>query len=89
VPALALVAYVTLWTWAMGTGYERQGLSRRIRQLRVENASLQAEVRRLQSPARILAEAEALDMERAADIEFVKAPSSSRVASGGGAGPLP
>ena len=86
VPVLFLVLYVSLWTVAMRGGYQKNRLTAQIRTLEVENDSLQAEVRGLQSPARILQEAGKMQMERAADIKFVDVPVASRFAKSQGAG---
>jgi cell division protein FtsL len=87
VPVLFLVLYVSLWTVAMRGGYQKNRLTTQIRALEIENDSLQAEVRGLQSPARILQEASKMQMERAADIKFVEIPVASRFAkSQGGEG---
>jgi cell division protein FtsL len=80
-PVLCLVIYVGMWTSVMRRGYYRNQLAAKIRALSVENDSLQAEVRRLQSPARIFPEATRMKMERPADIKFVQAPASRRVAA--------
>jgi hypothetical protein len=81
IPVLCLVIYVGIWTAAMRRGYYRNQLVGRIRTLSIENDSLQAEVRRLQSPTRIFPEASTMKMERPADIKFVEIPVSSQVAA--------
>ena len=75
VPALCLVLYVGMWTGAVKQGYARNRLRTQIRALEIENNSLQAELLRLQSPARIFREAGAMNMQRPADITFVEVPS--------------
>jgi hypothetical protein len=70
-PAFLLVLYVALWTGAMRAGYHKQQISDRIAQLRIENDSLQAEMRRLQWPHRIYQLATRLGMQRADQIDFV------------------
>lgn len=77
-PALGLVVYVGLWTGAMRGGYTRNRLESQIRSLAIENNSLQAEVRRLQSPSRIFTEASQLGMQRPADMTFVEIPPVQR-----------
>jgi hypothetical protein len=78
-PVLCLVLYVGLWTMAVRGGYHKNRLAGRIRALQVENSSLQAEVRRLQSPARIFAEASGLELQQATDMRFVTVPLAKRV----------
>lgn len=73
-PAFLLVLYVALWTGAMRAGYHKQQISDRIAQLRIENDSLQAEMRRLQLPHRIYQIATQLGMQRADQIDFVHVP---------------
>ncbi len=75
VPALCLVLYVGMWTGAVKQGYARNRLNSQIRTLQIENNSLQAELLRLQSPARIFQQAGAMNMQRPADIKFVEVPS--------------
>jgi cell division protein FtsL len=70
-PACLLVLYVALWTGAMRSGYHKQQISDRIAQLRIENDTLQAEMRRLQWPHRIYQAATQLGMLRAEQIDFV------------------
>ena len=55
-------------------GYARNRLTSEIRTLEIENNSLQADLLRLQSPARILREAGSMKMQRPADIKFVEVP---------------
>lgn len=69
--ALPLVAYAGIWTTAMRSGYQKNRLTREIRVLEVENDSLQAQVRRLQSPHRITAAAQEMGLEAGVKIEFV------------------
>jgi hypothetical protein len=64
---------------AVRGGYHKNRLAGRIRALQVENSSLQAEVRRLQSPARIFAEASGLELQQATDMRFVTVPLAKRV----------
>ncbi len=73
-PVAILVLYVGVWAAAMRGGYYKNRLANRIRTLEVENASLQAEVRRLAAPGRVFQEASALGMERPVDVKFVTVP---------------
>lgn len=80
-PVLLLVVYVGMWTHATARGYQRNQLRSRIRTLSIENESLRAEMRALQSPARILAEAKAMGMEQATDVKLVTVTTPQRVAA--------
>jgi hypothetical protein len=80
VPAFLLISYVALWTGAMHGGYYEQNISGRIAALQIENDSLQANLRQLQSPRRILAKARMMGMKPAEAIEFVDATAAHRVA---------
>ena len=73
-PALLLVIYVALWTTAVHGGYQEQQLARDIQQLRIENQSLQANVRQLQSPTRIFHRAVELGMQETQQTEYVHLP---------------
>lgn len=77
-PAFLLVAYVALWTAAMRTGYQKQRLSERIEQLKVENNSLQAQMRRLQSPRRIQHLAAQIGMQPAEQVGYIFVVGASR-----------
>lgn len=76
-PAMLLVLYVALWTAAVHGGYQQQHIQRDIQRLRVENQSIQAEVRRLQSPVRIFHRATQLGMQEPQQIVFVKVPAGT------------
>jgi hypothetical protein len=80
VPAGLLITYVALWTGAMHGGYYEQNISKRIETLRIENDSLQANLRQLQSPRRILALARTMGMKPAEAIEFVEVGTARQVA---------
>lgn len=73
-PALVLVFYVSLWTTAVHGGYQEQHLTTAIRRMRIDNQSLQADVRRLQSPTRIFARAAQLGMQEARPTEYIMLP---------------
>jgi len=79
-PALVLIGYLALWTAAVRVGQYRNELRAQIRAVRREVDRLEAEARALQSPARILAAAEQLGMERATQVTFVHAHGSRRFA---------
>lgn len=79
-PALVLIGYLALWTAAVRVGQYRNELRARIRDVQQEVDRLEAEARALQSPSRILADAEKLGMERATQVTFVHAPGSRRFA---------
>ena len=71
VPAFLLVFYVALWTAAMRAGYHKQRLTSRISQLTIENNSLQAQMRSLQSPRWVHARAAQLGMHPADQIGYI------------------
>jgi cell division protein FtsL len=73
-PALVLVFYVSLWTAAVHGGYQEQQLTTAIQRMRIDNQSLQADVRRLQSPTRIFHRAVELGMQEARQAEYVILP---------------
>jgi hypothetical protein len=79
-PALTLIAYVAVWTAAMHGGYYKQSISDRIKTIQVENDTLQANLRKLQSPRRILALSKSLGMRPAEAVEFVDAVGARRLA---------
>lgn len=54
IPGLFLLVYVLFWVLAMRGGYYRDNLNNRIRAVRIEQADLDAEKRRLQAPTYIL-----------------------------------
>jgi hypothetical protein len=72
----------------MHGGYHKQSISDRIAALQIENDTLQAELRQLQSPRRILAQARMLGMKPAEAIEFVDA-TARRVAQAAQVAPPP
>ncbi len=83
VPALCLLAYVLCWTLAMRGGYYREQIRTEIQALRIEQAELEAEKRRLQSPGYILQRAAAeLKMQPASVREFSELPGNQTVAAG-------
>lgn len=59
IPGLFLLVYVLFWVFAMRGGYYRDNLKSRITAIRIEQADLDAEKRRLQAPAYILQRAAA------------------------------
>src|SRR4029079_18353718 len=71
VPALLLVVYVALWTGAMHGGYYEQRVSDQIKGLQIENDTLQANLRKLQSPRRILELARGMGMKPAELVEYI------------------
>jgi hypothetical protein len=73
-PAVLLVVYVALWTAAMRSGYHKQHIRDRIAQLKIENDSLQAQMRRLQSPRRIHHEAALLGMQPSEQVGYIFVP---------------
>jgi cell division protein FtsL len=73
-PAFLLVLYVALWTTAVHGGYQEQHLNREIQRLRIENQTLQANVVRLKSPARIYPLAVRLGMQETQETRFVNLP---------------
>jgi hypothetical protein len=89
VPAFLLITYVALWTGAMHGGYYEQSVAHKIEALRIENDTLQASLRQLQSPRRILALARSMGMKPAEAIEFVDTTAAQRVAQAASIAPPP
>jgi len=77
-PAVLLVLYVALWTAAMRSGYQKQQLRDRIAQLKIENDSLQAQMRQLQSPRRIHQIAAQMGMQPSEQVGYIFVPRGSR-----------
>jgi cell division protein FtsL len=77
-PAVLLVLYVALWTAAMRTGYQNQRIRDRIAQLKIENDSLQAQMRQLQSPRRIHGLAAQMGMQPSEQVGYIFVPHSRR-----------
>jgi hypothetical protein len=72
-PALFLLVYVLFWTLAMRGGYYKGQLQARLDALRIEQAELQVEKRRLQSPGLILHRAgKELGMQPAGNREYAR-----------------
>jgi hypothetical protein len=87
VPALCLLVYVLFWTMAMRGGYYRDQIREQIQALKIEQAELEAEKRRLQLPGYILSRAaQELQMEPAGRREFTELPAPEQVAVGRGPG---
>jgi hypothetical protein len=77
VPAVCLLVYVAFWVLAMRGGYYRDHLQAQINGMKLEQAELQAEKRRLQSPGTILQRADTeLGMKAADRREFARVPST-------------
>jgi len=89
IPAFLLITYVALWTGAMHGGYYEQNISHKIEALQIENDTLQASLRQLQSPRRILALARSMGMKPAETIEFVDTAGAQRVAQAASVAPPP
>lgn len=70
---LLVVLYLSQATAVATRGYETQGLERARDELRRQNALLEVESARLDSPARIEAEARRLGLVRVANIPVVQA----------------
>lgn len=70
---LLVVLYLSQATVVAARGYETQGLERMRDELRRQNALLEVESARLDSPARIEAEARRLGLVRAASVAVVQA----------------
>ena len=68
-----VVLYLALATSVAERGYEAQRLGRELDELRRQNALLEVESARLDSPARIEAEAKRLGLVRVADVPVVQA----------------
>lgn len=78
VPVLCLLVYVLFWTMTMRGSYYREQLQGEIRTLRLEQAELEAEKRRLQSPALIFQRAaRELGMQSAQQREFAQLPATA------------
>jgi cell division protein FtsL len=73
-PAVLLVLYVALWTAAMRTGYQKQRIRDQIAQLKIENNSLQAQMRQLQSPRRIHALGAQIGMQPSEQVGYIFVP---------------
>lgn len=83
VPTSCLVTYVFFWTLTMRGAYYRDQLQDEVRHLRIEQADLEAEKRRLQSPRMILERAASeLDMQPALTREFAQIPVPTKLARG-------
>ncbi|MBI3910685.1 MAG: hypothetical protein HY320_07105 [Armatimonadetes bacterium] len=78
---LLLIVYLVLCTGAIRSGHYRDALQAQCWQTKDEMDVLQAEVRQLQSPARIFAEGGKIGMERPTDVVFTPAPVARRYAS--------
>jgi cell division protein FtsL len=73
-PALVLVGYVSLWTAAVHGGYQEQRLQRKIQQVQIDNQTLQAQERQLQSSTRILHRAREMRMQESQQTEYIFMP---------------
>lgn len=73
-PAVLLVFYVALWTVAMHTGYRNQVIRERIAQIEIENNSLRAQMRKLQSPRRIHYHAAKMGMQPSEQVGYIFVP---------------
>jgi hypothetical protein len=80
IPGVCLLAYVLFWTLAMRGGYYRDQIRAEIKTLQIEQAELEAEKRRLQSPGFILHRAAEIGMQRAEQREFAQLPAPQQVA---------
>jgi hypothetical protein len=90
VPAIILITYVALWTTAMHGGYSKQRVADQIKTLQIENDTLQANLRKLQSPRRILVLAKQMGMRPAETVQFVDTAGPRRLAQASpGALPTP
>jgi hypothetical protein len=90
VPALCLVAYVLFWTLAARGSYVKAQLQAQMKAVRTEQAELDAEKRRLQSPGMILDRAaRELAMQPARQRQFAKvgSPAASAPVDAGAAEP--
>jgi len=78
VPACFLILYVFFVTAAVKGGYYKSSLQTQLENLRVEQADLDAELRRLQAPGVIFSRAERLGMRTAEERQYVRAPREAR-----------
>lgn len=75
IPAAFMLVYILFWTMAMRGGYYKDRLANRLQRLQIEQAELEAEKHRLQSPGPTLWRAKnELGMQPADDFEYRKAP---------------
>jgi hypothetical protein len=74
IPACFLISYVFFVTAAVKGGYYKSALTRQLEELRVEQADLEADLRRLQAPSVIFSRAEKLGMRTAQDRRYVEVP---------------
>jgi hypothetical protein len=81
-PALALMVYVMFWTLAVRGGFYKSELQTQLKNVRIEQAELQATKRRMQSPGLILERAAQLGMQPAVRREFARLPVPQQVAQG-------